>query len=71
MTIKETAETAATDTMSDSNHIGDTVRLPRPKIETNELGHNVWTADFDDGDLELESPDVATDPYNNLKFEDY
>ncbi len=71
MIIKESAAPAATDTMDDSNHIGDTVRLPRPKIETNELGHNVWTADFDDCELELESPDVATDPYNNLKFEDY
>ena len=71
MIIKESAEPAATPDMEDSNHIGDTIRLPRPKIETNELGHNVWTADFDDCELELESPDVATDPYNNLKFEDY
>ena len=71
MTIKESPEFAATDPMEDSNHIGDTIRLPRPKIETDELGHNIWTADLGDCELELESEDVATDPYNNLRFEDY
>ncbi len=71
MDIKESAELAATPDMKDGTHIGDTVRLPRPKIVTNDLGHNIWAADLEDCELELESEDVATDPYNNLKFEDY
>lgn len=57
--------------MRDENHIGDTIRLQRPKIVTDDLGHNVWACDLEDCELELEPPDVATDPYNNLRFEDY
>ncbi len=52
-------------------HIGDTVKLKRPKITTDELGRNVWADSISDAAFELEEPDVATDPYNNLKFEDY
>lgn len=54
-------------------HIGDTVKLKRPKITTDELGRNVWADGVNEYafDFELEQPEVATDPYNNLKFEDY
>lgn len=53
-------------------HIGDTVRLRRPpQVVTDALGHNIWANSIEDADFELESPDVATDPYNTLSFGDY
>ena len=58
--------------MDNSNHIGDTVRIKRPpRIVTDALGHNIWADAVEDSNLELEPPEVATDPYNTLRFEDY
>lgn len=53
------------------NHIGDTVKLRRPKITVDALGRNVWAGEVAGHDFEIESPEVATDPYNTLTFEDY
>lgn len=55
--------------MDDTNHIGDTIRLPRPKIEVNDLGHSVWTAEVPEGEFELETPEVSTDPYNSMPLQ--
>lgn len=57
--------------MDDLNHIGDTIRLPRPKIMTNDLGHTVWAAEIPEADFELEAPEVSTDPYNSMPLQLY
>jgi len=59
--------------MSDNTHIGDTVRLDKPKIVTDDLGRSVWSVGTQHCvvEFELEEPEVATDPYNTLRFEDY
>ena len=57
--------------MDDLNHIGDTIRLPRPKIVTNDLGHTVWAAEIPEADFELEPPEVSTDPYNSMPLQLY
>lgn len=58
--------------MDKNTHIGDTVRLKRPpRVVTDALGHNIWATEVEDGEFELEPPEVATDPYNTLTFEDY
>jgi len=40
---------------SDSNHIGDTVRVlrPPPRVFTDDLGKNVWMGDIPPCELEL------------------
>ncbi len=59
--------------MSDStkNHIGDTVRVlrPPPKVFTDNLGKNVWMADIEPVELELEDAGTA-DPYNSSATND-
>ena len=58
--------------MDRNTHIGDTVRIRRPsRIVTDALGHNIWANHIEEADLELEGPEVATDPYNTLTLEDY
>ncbi len=54
--------------MSDvtSDNAPDTVRIlrPPPKVFTTELGQNVWMAEVEPLELELEEA-VSTDPYNS------
>ena len=53
---------------SESQHIGDTIRIRRPpRVFTDPLGRNVWMGGVDplESDLELEAS-VGTDPYNNV-----
>ncbi len=41
---------------SQTNHIGDTIRIRRPsRIKTDELGHNVWLDDVEPGEFEIVS----------------
>ncbi len=41
---------------SQTNHIGDTIRIRRPsRIETDDLGHNVWLDDVETGEFEIMS----------------
>ena len=57
--------------MDDLNHIGDTIRLPRPKIVLDDRGHSVWAGDIPDADFELEAPEASTDPDNSMPLQLY
>ncbi len=53
---------------SESQHIGDTVRIRRPpRVFTDPLGRNVWMGGVDPCDLDLErDPAGSSDPYNKV-----